>query len=356
MAKTHNALACLPLLLAAAVQAETAWQPLPSAPAQRIAFGSCAKHWLAQPIWDAIIQKKPDLFIFLGDAIYADTDGKSAWQVSEAQLRGEWARLADKPEFQAAQKAFPFLATWDNHDYGTHNGGVEYPLKEQSKKALLDFFDEPKDSPRRNLHSGIYQSKIIGPEGKRTQIILLDTRYNKGPFVKGTMSKDETKKRKIVGKYAAQNDGSVSLLGKQQWSWLEGEFKKPADLRIICSSTQVIPDEKGMDEWGNYPHERERLLKTLSSSKGSKVIILSGNAHFTEISESKKFEGLLEFTSSGMTHTNPYYAQCKNTYRVSGPSDAINFGLLEIDWKKKELKLQACDIKGDLLFSKKVKF
>ena len=343
------------LFLSVAVFVQAQWQPLPTSQIDRIAFGSCAKHWQAQPIWNAIIQKKPDLFLFLGDNIYADTDGKSAWPVTEASLRGEWARLGDKPEFKAAQKTFPFLATWDNHDYGTHNGGVEYPLKEQSKKAFLDFFGEPEDSARRS-HSGIYQSKIIGPEGKRTQIILLDTRYSKGPFVKGTMSKDETKKRKIVGKYAAQNDGSVSLLGEKQWSWLEAELKKPAELRLICSSTQVIPDEKGMDEWGNYPHERSRLLKLLSSTKGSKVIILSGNAHFTEISKSKKFEGLLEFTSSGMTHTNPYYAQCKNSYRVAGPSDAVNFGLLEIDWKKKEVKLQACDIKGDPLFSKKVKF
>jgi len=59
------------------------WLPLPDGPIERIAFGSCAKHWQPQPIWEAIIAKKPDLFLFLGDNIYGDTDGKTAWLVPE---------------------------------------------------------------------------------------------------------------------------------------------------------------------------------------------------------------------------------------------------------------------------------
>jgi len=102
---------------------EASWRPLPSGPIKRIAFGSCAKHWQHQPIWDAIIAKKPDLFLFIGDNIYADTDGRTAWKVTKRQLTGEWNRLADKPEFQRARAGFPFLATWDNHDYGSHAGG-----------------------------------------------------------------------------------------------------------------------------------------------------------------------------------------------------------------------------------------
>lgn len=57
-----------------------------------------------------------------------------------------------------------------------------------------------------------------------------------------------------------------------------------------------------------------------------------------------------------MTHTNPYYAQCKNSYRVAGPSDALNFGLVEIDWEKQTLTLQACSETGESLFSKQIKY
>lgn len=68
-----------------------------------IAFGSCAKHWQPQPIWDVVIAHNPDLWLFLGDTIYADTDdGSTALQVTKEQLVGEWNRLADKPEFRMA--------------------------------------------------------------------------------------------------------------------------------------------------------------------------------------------------------------------------------------------------------------
>jgi hypothetical protein len=140
-------------------QSDSDWLPLPDGPVSRIAFGSCAKHWQPQPIWDAVIAKKPDLFLFLGDNIYGDTDGTTAWLVSKGQMAGEWNRLADKPEFQKARAAFPFMATWDNHDYGSHAGGSEFPVKKDSKDVFLKFFDEPKDSPRWK-RSGIYDAKI----------------------------------------------------------------------------------------------------------------------------------------------------------------------------------------------------
>ena len=117
------------LTLAVAASQQNDWLPLPEGRIERIAFGSCAKQWQQQPIWDAVIVAKPDLFLFLGDAIYADTDGRTAWSISEGQLRGEWNRLADKPEFQRVREKIPLMATWDNHDYGTHDGGVEFPLR-----------------------------------------------------------------------------------------------------------------------------------------------------------------------------------------------------------------------------------
>ncbi len=40
---------------------------------ERIAFGSCMKPDRPQPVWEAIIDSQPDLFLFIGDNIYADT-------------------------------------------------------------------------------------------------------------------------------------------------------------------------------------------------------------------------------------------------------------------------------------------
>ena len=207
-----------------------------------------------------------------------------------------------------------------------------------TKTAFLNFFGEPKDSQRRKT-PGIYDVKIFGPNGKRVQIMLLDTRYFRGPAIKDKRSKQQKRAAGLtgsLGNYVANNDLNISLLGNTQWKWLEQQLKKPAELRLIVSSTQVIPDEKAMDEWGNYPLERQRLFDLIKKIKTNAVILLSGNVHFTEISQIKlNSTSLLEFTSSGLTHTNKIYAKAANSYRIAGSYDGTNFGLVEIDWDAK---------------------
>jgi len=320
------------LLLVGGAQAESRWLPLPDGEIQRIAFGSCAKQWQAQPIWTAVIATEPDLFLFLGDAIYADTDGGTAWPVMPGQLIGEWNRLADKPEIQALMASVPVMATWDNHDYGTHSGGAEFPLKRVSRDIFLDFFDEPAGSARR-LREGVYDAKIFGPKGRRVQGILLDTRYFKGKPLLDERSAEEKSRLGIVGKFASNDDPDLTLLGDAQWAWLEEQLHQPAELRLIASGTQIIPDEKGMDEWGNYPLERQRFIDLLLSSKAKGVILLSGNVHFGEVSGLEVLGyPLLEITSSGLTHVHERYAGMTNSYRVAGPVVQTNFGLIEVDW------------------------
>ena len=92
-------------------------------------------------------------------------------------------------------------------------------------------------------------------------------------------------------------------------------------------------DAKGMQEWGNFPHERKRHFDLVGSTGAKGVVLLSGNVHYAEVSKTE--EGrypLYDFTSSGMTHNSTAYAEFGNPYRVSGPYTENNFGLVEIDW------------------------
>jgi len=131
-------------------------------------------------------------------------------------------------------------------------------------------------------------------------------------------------------------------------------FKKPADLRLIVSSTQIVADQKAMDEWGNYPHERERLLSLIENDDDASVLILSGNVHFSEISTYNfKNKKVLDFTSSGLTHINSTYADIKNGYRLKGPFVDINFGLVEIDWDSGLIQLKAIGIDGKSVYEYK---
>jgi alkaline phosphatase D len=319
--------------LSSSAQALDDWQPIPSGIITRIAFGSCAKQWEPQPIWKTVAAAKPDLFLFVGDAIYGDWHGDQPFIPTETSLRADWDKLASKPEFVLVRRQMPFMAIWDNHDYGSHNGGAEFELKEMTRKLFLDFFGEPKNSQRRTTPS-IYDARIFGSEGQRVQLILLDTRSFRGPFKADQRSAEERKAIGKVGKYLPNDDPSATILGETQWQWLKKQLAKPAELRLIVSSTQIIPNEKGMDEWGVFPHERQRLFDLIESSGTHGVLLLSGNVHFSEVSKIQLVQyPLVEFTSSGMTHVNPTYAKAPKKYRVAGPYVEHNIGLVEIDWQ-----------------------
>ncbi len=322
-------------------------------PLYRIAFGSCAQQWLPQSIWNAIGETRPDVFLFLGDAIYGDWDGKQVFTPTLETLKRDWDLLAAIPEFAKFRSTVPIMATWDNHDYGKHDGGAEFTLKEKSKELFLDFFGEPENSARRK-RPGIYDAKIFGPKGKRLQIILLDGRTFKSGYIKDKRPKEEKAALNIRGQYLPNTDAKATLLGEAQWAWLEQELRKPANIRLIASSTQVIADEKAMEEWGNFPLERNRLFDLIAMTGANGVVLLSGNVHYTEISASD--EGpypIHDFTSSGMTHNNPDYATLRNKRRVEGPYMKPNFGLVEIDWEARPaplIRLKAIGADGSVAF------
>lgn len=287
---------------------------LESKPLQRIAFGSCLNQNRPQPIWDKILERKPDAFIFLGDNVYADTR-------NPAELKTAYAKLAAQPGFQRLQEETPYLlATWDDHDYGEDNAGAEFPIKKESRDIFLDFWNIPASSPRR-LHEGVYGSEVYGPPGKRTQIILLDLRTFK--------TKDQ-------------------LMGADQWAWLETALKEPAELRIVASSIQIIPEQHRWEKWATHPAERERLMKRLTDPALGKVVLISGDRHLGEISSDGK---LYEITASGLNTAPGGSDNEPNRYRTHAkPFRKHHFGFLDILWgtSASKVRLELVDSAGAL--------
>src|SRR5262245_10992979 len=97
-------------VLAAAAQAHSPQHPRDE-PLSRIAFGSCARQSDPQPIWDAVLAAKPQLFILLGDNIYGDSQDM-------AVLRAKYEQFNEVPSFKKLRQTTPLVATWDDHDYG----------------------------------------------------------------------------------------------------------------------------------------------------------------------------------------------------------------------------------------------
>jgi alkaline phosphatase D len=303
---------------------------------ETIAFGSCLKQSRPQPIWNSVLEKKPDVFILLGDNIYGDTRDMQ-------KLQDKWEEFSLVPGFKKLCQNSRVLAIWDDHDYGENDAGIEFPKKVESQKIFLDFLNEPANSFRRKT-PGIYDSLVVGPPGKRIQFILLDTRYFR-------TSLKRSKVREIgKGPYAPNDSTEAEILGQDQWLWLEKTLCEKAELRIIASSIQVASNTHGWENWGNFPEERKRLLEMLKKQNCNGTIILSGDRHSSEIS---KLEGVLPYplfdiTSSAMNQKQRPNIE-ENPYRVGKRYFNENFGLLKIQWLSNGPKVQASiqDINGE---------
>ena len=90
-----------------------------------------------QPIWDAVVEADPDLFIHVGDAIYPDVNDEETALIdpwpnhgSVARIEAAYAKAAGHPEFTRLSENVPTMAVWDDHDYGVNDGDREFALKE----------------------------------------------------------------------------------------------------------------------------------------------------------------------------------------------------------------------------------
>jgi alkaline phosphatase D len=292
----------------------------PSLTLTRFAFGSCYKPQHPAPALTHTIARKPQLFIALGDNIYGDTEDIPLFT-------RKYRQLARQPEWRDLTRTCPVIATWDDHDYGADDSGREFPKKAESKTLMLDFFDEPPDSPRRQ-REGIHTSYLLGPGNQRVQILLLDLRTFRSPL----KSAPSTPYPNLGGYQPLTDPDEQTLLGEAQWKWLENELKQPATFRFIGLSTQLAVGFNGYETWANFPKERERFFNLLTSTRAQGVILLSGDTHWAELSLEQRpgLYGIFDLTSSGINQGWPHLG---HSDKRCGPGfNRANTGFVEIDW------------------------
>ena len=304
------------LFLLLAVCAFAAQQPL------RVAFGSCSQTSRVQPLWPDISSRTPDLFLWLGDIVYADTPIFYKWRrpatldaiASEYAAQHSQYGYTNFLERGGRDGRAPLVTgVWDDHDLGVNDGDERVPeaFKNSSQTLLLDFLSEPSSSPRR-IRSGVYgawdiempsdggPARLVAEGGarapseslaQRVRVVLLDVRTHRAPW--GLASHD--------------------LLGAAQWAWLEEVLldgaRSGASVTLIGSGLQVIApgDPPVTEEWARAPGALARLVALLAHTRTRGAIFLSGDVHFAElnVASTERVLGykLWEITSSGMTHS-----------------------------------------------------
>lgn len=296
-----------------------------------LAFGSCNKHDEPNNLWDDILVSNPDVWIWGGDIVYSDT-------YNMKKLRRLYNKQNSVAGYAALKSKVPVIGTWDDHDYGVNDSGSDYSKKNESQQELLNFLGVPEDSPRRK-QEGIYSSHDYNMAKGSLKIIVLDTRYFRTSLTPS----------KLTGKrYEADNKKDATILGAQQWKWLENELtNSEADFNVIVSSIQVLSSEHGFETWGNFPEEAKKLMEVIVTSKANGVIILSGDRHISEFSKIDLEElnyPLIDFTSSGLTHSYDGFNGEPNPYRIGNVVSKKSFGLLRFNFETRKVQMQ---IKGD---------
>ncbi len=292
----------------------------------RLAFGSCAGEDEPQPIWDRVLAEKPDVWVWAGDNVYGDTEDMR-------ELRDKYDLLSAQPGYTRLRATgIPILGTWDDHDYGENDAGADYPMREASQQVFLDFFTVPEDSPRRD-RAGVYHAETYGEEGQRVQVIVLDTRYHRSPLRTYPRTSDDDPKV-----YWPNPDREATILGEEQWNWLQRQLLKPADLRLIVSSIQIVASEHRFEKWMNFPNERRRFLELLETTAAEGVVLLSGDRHHAELSRMDRpgLYPLYDLTSSGINKSWPRAGRPPepNRYRLGRTFRGHHFGVVEVDWEQ----------------------
>lgn len=288
----------------------------------RIAFGSCNRQDADQSYWSGIAAQKPDLWVWLGDCVYNDTEDM-------AVMTNKYGIMRDAAGYREFRHNHSITGTWDDHDYGKNDGDRSYGPKALSQQHFLDFIDEPVDSARRQTE-GVYGVQGFGPPGNRVRLILLDDRY-----------------------YAEGPGPESDLLGSNQWAFLEQSLAtNAAEFVIIASGIQMLAQDHRFERWSKYPRSHKRLLDTITASGVSGVVLISGDRHLHEIAmqnDDLTPYPLFEVTSSGLTHAGSNNLNEKNRFRIGPMLTQRGFGMIEINWdaQPRTVSLQLRHITGE---------
>ena len=239
--------------------------------AARIAFGSCANEKEgSSKVWNRMNADKIDALVLLGDTPYIDTTDLT-------MQRRRYREFTSVPAFSSLLSHTPLYATWDDHDFGRNDTDGNLQGKEFSRQAFSEY--RPNPSYGEN-DLGIYTSFVQGP----VEVFLLDARW----FARTEVS-----------------NNIPTLLGKQQWAWLERSLKASTSPYKILACGMIFNGATRpgkTDHWGDYPTEYLRLLSIIKRNNISGVVLVSGDIHWSRVikHDTKKIIGydLHEFVTS----------------------------------------------------------
>jgi alkaline phosphatase D len=254
--------------------------------------GRCRAPATGYRIFEAMARRRPDLFVFAGDTVYADhrcpaPDNEPGADFRAVDLPGFRAKhrynRAD-PAVQRFLRTTGVWAIWDDHEVRNDFAGPSEPLMPAGRRAFLEYW--PVDPPAGDPHRLYRRFRW----GRMAEVFVLDTRQYRSPN--------------------GEADGpDKSMLGAAQRDWLlAGLRESDAVWKLVVSSvTLSIPTGRAVrDGWANgsthltpagtptgFEHELGRVVRALAERRVRNVVWLAADVHRAEVIRHAPVPGLV---------------------------------------------------------------
>lgn len=278
----------------------------------RIAVVCCALQDQPQELWQQVRAVNPDLVLVAGNTV-------SSLRADEKPLAAQYKKLDQNQDYKSLREQVPFMATWDEGDYGVRGGDGSYSGKKASKEAFVKYWNYI-PAMKTQKSQGIEHAAIFESNGQKIQVIMLDTRFYSTALVSDGQ-----------GSYKKNWKNGATLLGASQWAWLKSELQKKADLRIVVSPLQIGANSFGGKRWGTFPYERQRFFDLLRATNVHNLIMVSGGRGFASLAK----VDLIDYSPLYDVTVGPLNAQTieaeQDRHYVQAPVSQMSFATIE--WK-----------------------
>jgi alkaline phosphatase D len=245
-------------------------------------------------------QEDLDLVIHLGDYIYEykGIDNRPRKHigneiVSLNDYRTRYAQYRLDSTLQETHRLFPWLVTWDDHEFDNNYANLvseeqgispeEFLARRANAyQAYYEFMPLRRSSFPQGPHMKLYRGCRYG---RLADFQILDTRQYRSDQPNGDGQKPMTGKAL---------DPSGTMLGAKQEHWLMSQLlQSTSTWNVLTQQVMVAPLNRGegedrrysMDQWPGYEVSRRRLLRFLHERQVPNPVVLTGDIHVNWVND-----------------------------------------------------------------------